>query len=208
MLQQQVRARGVCDQRVLSAMMEVPRERLIPEGVRHAAYEDRALPIGHDQTISQPFIVAYMTEQLDVPPDGRVLEIGTGSAYQTAILARLCRHVYSIERLAALHELAERNLRELGIDNVTLVLGDGSRGLPAEAPFDRILVAAASPRVPKPLIDQLALGGILVIPVGGEAEQTIVRVERRVDRSVEIPTLACRFVKLIGEEGWQLTPGR
>ena len=203
MVESQIIARGVRDPRVLEAMIAVPRDLFVPPEVRMFAFEDRALPIGRDQTISQPFIVAYMTEQLEVPPDGTVLEIGAGSGYQTAILARLARHVYTIERIPEVYEMAVRNLKALEITNVTAILGDGSRGLTEHAPFDRILVTAASPKVPRPLVEQLEDGGILVIPVGGEAEQTIVRVTRHGERITETPTLACRFVKLIGEEGWR-----
>lgn len=208
MVEKQIRRRGIKDQRVLDAMIAIPRERFVPEGARADAYEDRALPIGHDQTISQPYIVAYMTEQLCVAPDARVLEIGTGTGYQTALLALLAKQVFTIERLPALHEQAARNLTVLDRTNITMSVGDGSLGMPVHAPYDRIIATAGAPSVPGPLVDQLVDGGVLVIPVGGKTEQTIVRVVREQRRTIETPTLACRFVKLIGHEGWHIdNPG-
>ncbi len=202
MIETQIHRRGIHDQRVLDAMMAVPRQQFIPDSVRAAAYEDRALPIGHEQTISQPYIVAYMTQQLAIEPDHRVLEIGTGTGYQTALLALLAGQVFTVERISALKERAANNLASLDLDNVTMAVGDGSVGLPAHAPFDRILATAAAPNVPDPLMDQLVDGGVLVIPVGSGAEQTIVRVVREKGRTIETPMLACRFVKLIGQAGW------
>lgn len=203
MIEQDIRRRGVRDPRVLDAMATVPRERFVPTAVRASAYDDRALPIDFGQTISQPFIVAYMTELLTVTPESVVLEIGTGSGYQTAVLARLARTVHTVERLDALRELAAQTIAALGLTNVVLHAGDGSLGLPAFAPFDRIIVTAAAPRVPPPLVVQLADGGRLVIPIGGDTEQTIVLVIRKGSRTIETPMLACRFVKLIGQEGWR-----
>ncbi|MGB2986678.1 MAG: protein-L-isoaspartate(D-aspartate) O-methyltransferase [Phycisphaerae bacterium] len=203
MVEDQIRCRGVRDQRVLDAMLTVPRERFVPADVRSAAYEDRALPIGHGQTISQPYIVAHMTEKLSVGVDARVLEIGTGTGYQTAVLAMLAKHVFTVERIAALQERAAAALADLDLPNITMSIGDGSLGLQAHAPYDRILVTAAAPRVPTSLTDQLVDGGILIIPVGGKTHQTIVRVVREGRRTIETPTLACRFVKLIGREGWR-----
>lgn len=204
MVDEQIRRRRITDPRVLEAMLSVPRERFVPPERRPQAYEDRALPIGHGQTISQPFIVAYMTEQLNVPRTGNVLEVGTGSGYQTAILSMLCEQVFTIERLAPMHETAVRNLEQLEIRNVVTVIGDGSNGLPEHRPYDRILVTAAAPKVPQPLVDQLTDGGILILPLGGKTEQTIVRVIRHGSRTVETTTLACRFVRLIGKEGWNV----
>jgi len=203
MIQQDIRRRGVRDPRVLDAMATIPRERFVPPAERTFAYEDHALSIDFGQTISQPFIVAYMTELLAVPPDAKVLEIGTGSGYQTAVLARLARTVHTVERLDALRERTARTIAELQLTNVVLHAGDGSLGLPTFAPFDRIIVTAAAPRVPPPLIVQLADSGRLVIPIGGDVNQTIVQVIRKGSRTIETPMLACRFVKLIGQEGWR-----
>lgn len=206
MVEKQIRARGVRDENVLEAMIGVPRERFVPAGVRAMAFDDRALPIGKRQTISQPYIVAYMTAQLSVTHTCRVLEVGTGTGYQTAILATLAGHVYTIERIATLQERAADVLEELGLANVTFCVGDGSIGLPAHQPFDRIMVTAAASHIPGALTDQLTDEGVLVIPVGGREEQTIIRVQRRGPRMIETPLLQCRFVKLIGEEGWPVKP--
>ena len=202
MVDEQLRARGVKNDRVLDAMMTIPRERFVPPGQRAKAYEDRALPIGQGQTISQPFIVAYMTAQLEPWPNHRVLEIGTGTGYQTAILAMLSGHVYTIERITALQQDAIEVLASLNLHNITFATGDGSVGLIDTAPYDRILVTAAAPKVPGPLIDQLVDGGCLVVPVGTTKEQTLIRVVRKGKRTIETRMLGCRFVKLIGTEGW------
>ena len=203
MIDAQIVPRGIQDARVLQALMSVPRELFVPPEVRMSAYEDRALPITAGQTISQPFIVAHMTQQLAVEPHHRVLEIGTGSGYQCAILAALAAHVYSVERLDALRNAAARRLTDLGVANVTLYAGDGTLGLGEFAPFDRIMVTAAAPRIPPSLVDQLADRGRLVIPIGGPTEQTIVAVTRDGSRTSETFTIGCRFVKLIGQEGWR-----
>ena len=203
MIEEQIRSRGVHDPRVLDAMASLPRERFVPPSERGMAYDDRALPIECGQTISQPLIVGYMTEVLAVTPDSKVLEIGTGSGYQTAVLARLARVVHSVERIDALRERAAENLAGLQLTNIFLHSGDGSLGLPAFAPFDRIIVTAGAPRIPPSLVEQLVDGGRLVIPVGGPTEQTVVCVVREGSRTVETPMLACRFVKLIGREGWK-----
>ena len=202
MVQEQLRSRGVKNDRVLDAMMTIPRERFVPPGQRAKAYEDRALPIGQGQTISQPFIVAYMTAQLEPWPNHRVLEIGTGTGYQTAILAMLSGHVYTIERITALQQDGIEVLASLNLHNITFATGDGSVGLIDTAPYDRILVTAAAPKVPGPLIDQLVDGGCLVVPVGTTKEQTLIRVVRKGKRTIETRMLGCRFVKLIGTEGW------
>ncbi len=202
MVERQVRARGINDERVLEAMMAVPREDFVPASQRHDAYADRALPVGHGQTISQPYIVAHMTEQLSVAPESRVLEIGTGTGYQTAILARLAHHVFTVERIAALQEEAKERLTALATKNVSYVVCDGSVGLPEHAPFDRIIVTAGAPSVPESLTAQLADAGILVVPVGERHAQTIYRVARGGARLIETATLPCRFVQLIGREGW------
>lgn len=204
MIDQQIRSRGVKDERLLQAMRTVPRERFMPQSIRHDAYEDRALPIACGQTISQPYIVAYMTELLDLAPSCRVLEVGTGSGYQTAILSRLCHHVYSVERIQKLHDQANDVLAFLNTENATLFVADGSTGLPQHAPYDRILVTAATPRVPEPLVEQLADPGRMVLPVGGKSEQTVVCVDRREGKTTETRGIACRFVKLIGKQGWSI----
>ena len=203
MVEEHIRARGVHDPRVLEVMANLPRERFVPPAERNTAYDDRALAIDFGQTISQPFIVAYMTELLGVTPDSKVLEIGTGSGYQTAVLARLARTVHSVERIDALRERAAESLAELQLTDIVLHAGDGSLGLPGFAPFDRIIVTAAAPRVPPSLVGQLVDQGRLVIPVGGATEQTVVCVVRDGPRTIETPKLGCRFVKLIGREGWE-----
>lgn len=203
MIEQQIRARGVRDQKVLDALFLVPREEFLPPEKRLEAYEDRALSLAHGQTISQPFIVAYMTQQLDPLPHHRVLEVGTGSGYQCAVLAQLAKKVVSIERIDELRHRAAQTLERMGIDNVALHGGDGSLGLQEFAPYDRIMVTAASPSIPEALISQLVEGGVLVIPVGGSQEQTIVVARKVGGHVIETPKLACRFVKLIGKYGWR-----
>jgi protein-L-isoaspartate(D-aspartate) O-methyltransferase len=203
MVATQIAARGVRDARVLEAMREVPRHRFVPEEARLEAYEDRPLPIGQGQTISQPYMVATMTETLAPQQEDRVLEIGTGSGYQTAILARLAARVHSMERHAALAERARSVLDSLGITNVQIHLGDGTEGLPEEAPFERILVTAGAPAVPQSLRQQLTDGGRLVIPVGPSDFQHVTIVERRGDQYVERLGDACTFVPLIGRLGWR-----
>jgi protein-L-isoaspartate(D-aspartate) O-methyltransferase len=203
MIQQQIEARGVHDPRVLEAMMDIPREEFLPADQWPSAYEDRALALAYGQTISQPFIVAFMTEQLRVESHHRVLEVGTGSGYQCAILSRLAAHVYSIERIPELRDRAALSLGRLGIHNVTLRVGDGSLGIPEFAPYDRILVTAAGHSIPRALKEQLVDGGRLVIPIGGAYEQTIVVAIRSAGNWTDTPTLGCRFVKLIGQEGWR-----
>lgn len=202
MIEDQIRHRGVTDARVLDAMGSIPRELFVPPESRCMAYEDRAVPIGLGQTISQPFIVAYMTEQLRVTPMCRVLEVGTGTGYQTAVLSRLAQRVFSIERIAPLQLTAEAVLRELGIENVRFRVGDGTLGWPEHAPFDRILVTAGGPRIPPSLLEQLDDGGIMIAPLGSWQEQHIMRIEREGDRFTETQLLGCRFVRLLGEEGW------
>ncbi|MBI4586352.1 MAG: protein-L-isoaspartate(D-aspartate) O-methyltransferase [Planctomycetes bacterium] len=197
-----LRGLGIEDERVLAAMESVPRHLFLPPGLRASAYENTCLPIGCDQTISQPFVVARMTELLELRGPERVLEIGTGSGYQTAILAELAREVYSIERIPELGQGAAALLRSLGHASVFTRVGDGSRGWPEQAPFDGILVTAAAPKVPGQLLDHLAESGRLVIPVGDRAYQVlekIVRAGRRFEVYEDAPV---RFVPLIGAEGW------
>lgn len=202
MVFEQIHARGIRNERVLRAMEEIPRERFLPPEQAKNAFADAAVPIDAGQTLSQPYMVAAMTAQLDLQPHERVLEIGTGSGYQTAILARLAREVYTIERIASLQDAARILLRELGMENVKYRVGDGTQGWPEEAPFDAIMVTAGAPELPEPLIAQLAEGGRMVIPVGGSEEQTLTTVVRRAGRTIETPGMACRFVKLIGRQGW------
>lgn len=206
MIETQIRMRGVTDSRVLEAMLTVPREAFLPPRVAHQAYEDRALPLGDGQTMSQPYMVALMTAALDPRPSDRVLEVGTGSGYQAAILAGLAAEVYTIERLPGLLETARERFRELGIKNIESRSGDGTRGWPEAAPFDRIVVTAAAPDVPEALRRQLSeSGGRLVIPVGDRELQRLVTVQRDGDSFHHEESVPCRFVPLLGAEGWQVT---
>ena len=202
MLRQHLMARGIRDSRLLDAMARIPREQFIDESLRAHAYADRAITIGCGQTISQPFIVALMTQALNVRGDERVLEVGTGSGYQTAILAELAGDVVSVERHAALSQQAAGRLAGLGYDRVKLVVADGTLGWPADAPYDRILVAAAAAAAPQRLIEQLAPGGILVIPLGGLDHQMLQAIYKVGDETQSEPLSACRFVPLVGAEGW------
>lgn len=207
MVRDQLARRGIRDAEVLRVMGDVPRELFVPESMRDAAYEDRALPVGEDQTISQPYIVAYMTEKLEVRPGLRVLEVGTGTGYQAAILARLGADVFSVERIGSLLGSARRRLESMGLARIRLCCADGSLGWPRHAPFDRIIVTAGAPEVPPALIDQLSEGGRLVVPVGRSDAQTLVRVEKRAGRTTETVLLACRFVRLVGQQGWEPPDG-
>ena len=203
MVEQQVARRGVDDERVLAAMRTVPREEFVEPDMATSAYEDRPLPIGEGQTISQPYVVARMIEAARVGPGDRVLEVGAGSGYAAAVLSRIASHVHAIERHEALTTAATARLERLGYDNVTLRTGDGTRGWPEAAPFDAILVAAGAPQVPTSLRDQLAVGGTLVLPVGRAVRhQTLLRVTRTGEDAWEQDELgAVRFVPLIGAEG-------
>lgn len=202
MIENQIRRRGITHQPLLEVMTSIPRELFVPQDRRKFAYEDRALSISHDQTISQPYMVAYMTEKLDILKKSRILEIGTGTGYQTAILARLGQQVYTVERRLELKNLAETVLAKLNIHNISFYFGDGSVGWKDHAPYDRIIVTAGAPKVPSALIDQLAECGKMILPVGNEKEQTIVLIERDGDRIVETLLLPCRFVKLTGQQAW------
>lgn len=202
MVREQIEARGVTDRRVLEAMRRVPRHLFMPPEYRDAAYSDGPLPIGHGQTISQPYIVAYMTALLHLKGDEKVLEIGTGSGYQAAVLAHLAREVHTVERIPALADRAEGLLRRLGLTNVTVHRGDGTLGLPEFAPYDAILVTAAAPKVPQSLLDQLADGGRLVIPVGSHGVQYLERWRRLGEEFRRQVLDAVAFVPLIGQEGW------
>ena len=199
MVDEQVRARGVDDRRVLAAMEQVPRHHFVPEDVRGSAYDDRPLPIGEGQTISQPYVVGLMTELLDLEPGDRVLEIGTGSGYQAAVLSRLVADVYTIEIVAPLGERARRTLERLGYGNVHVRIGDGYEGWPEAAPFDAIIVTAAPPQVPQPLLDQLAVGGKLVVPVGSSWQDLTVYTRRRDGSFHRDTVLPVRFVPMTGE---------
>ena len=202
MVEYQIAARGVHDPRVLSAMRSVPRHLFIPPPFDGGAYQDSPIPIGEGQTISQPYIVAVMTELLHPKPTDTVLEIGTGSGYQAAILSLLVKKVISIERLAAVAERATRMLRDLNYANVEVIVGDGTRGYPEHAPYNGIIITAATPDIPPPLIDQLAEGGILVAPVGSRDIQELLTVERRGGEIHREYHGGVRFVPLIGEYGW------
>ncbi len=203
MIQSQIIARGITDPRVLSVLRDIPRELFFPPDARLDAFADAAAPIGHGQTISQPYIVALMTRALDPRADHRVLEIGTGCGYQTAILSRLAREVWSVERIKPLLDDAFERLMALGLRNVHLRHGDGALGWPEQASFDRILIAAAAPRLPRDLLmNQLADCGVAVLPVGDRGEQTLLRIERRGDELLSAALCGCRFVPLIGHGAW------
>lgn len=207
MVERQLERRGIRSPRVLEAMRSVPRERFLPPSVRSRAYEDRAVALAHGQTVSQPYIVAAMTEALEAHPEDRILEVGTGSGYQTAILSELAAQVYTIERVGALADRARRTLDELGVDNVRYRVGDGTRGWPEEAPFDGILVTAAAPSVPESLTGQLSPdGGRMVIPVGTRTYQELELLIRRDEDLSSRRLMGCRFVPLLGDEGWGPVP--
>lgn len=202
MVDRQLKARGIVDARVLAAMGEVPRERFVPDDLRGFAYDDGPLPIGADQTISQPYIVARMIEAADIAPGDRVLEVGAGSGYAAAVMGCIAREVFAIERHEALASDAAQRLAALGYDNVTIVAGDGTLGLADKAPFDAILVAAGGHSVPEPLRRQLAVGARLIMPVGGEAGQSLLCVTRTGEEAWHEDDLgAVRFVPLIGAHG-------
>lgn len=202
MVARQLVARGIRDRRVLDAVEEVPRHLFVEEYLRREAYDDNPLPIGDGQTISQPYMVAVMTELLELAGSEKVLEIGTGSGYQAAVLSRLCHWVYTIERFPRLSKRAEQALRACGYDNVTFLVGDGTEGWPPEAPYDGILVTAGAPDVPETLVSQLALHGRLVIPVGDRFSQQLKRVIRKPGFLATEDHTGCRFVDLVGRFGW------
>jgi len=202
MVECQIEARGVHDPRVLAVMRDVPRHLFIPPPYDRAAYDDAPLPIGNGQTISQPYIVALMTELLHPQPGDRVLEIGAGSGYQAAILSVLVGRVTTIERLTAVADLARRNLAALHYNNVTVIVGDGTMGYQQGSPYDGIIITASTPEVPAPLIGQMAEGGRLVAPVGGRDVQELVVLEKRQGTIATEHHGGVRFVPLIGEHGW------
>ena len=202
MVERQLRHRGIADERVLAAMARVPRELFVPSEARAHAYDDGALPIGHRQTISQPFVVATICSLLRLRGDERVLDVGTGSGYQAAVLAELAAEVVTIERIPSLAEAARARLVEAGYAEVEVRVGDGSVGVPERAPFDGIAVAAASPSVPRALYEQLGDAGRLVVPRGSRYGQRLVTVVRTPDGPLETRSIRCRFVPLLGDEGF------
>ena len=203
MIQQQIVERGIADPRLIEAIRATPRELFFPREDRAAAYTDRAAPIGHGQTISQPYIVALMTARLDLQPEHRVLEIGTGSGYQTAILGRLAGEVYSIERVKPLLDIAWERLMDRGLRNVHFRHADGTLGWKDASPFDRMMITAGAPELPESLLlDQLKDGGIAVLPIGPQDEQMLIKVVRHGEVLETTDICPCRFVKLIGQGGW------
>lgn len=202
MVQEQLVPRGIKDKRVLDAFLKVPRHKFVPQELLYSAYQDHPLPIGYGQTISQPYMVALMTESLLLKGEEKVLEIGTGSGYQAAVLAELSKEVYSIETIEELFSVAKRLLNDLGYRNIYLKSGDGTLGWEEKAPFDGIIVTAGAPEIPKPLIDQLKEGGRLVIPVGPMFGQMLKRITKTKEGLKEEDICYCAFVKLVGKYGW------
>ncbi len=207
MLRWDLKGRDIVDPRILAVMAEVPREEFIPTSYRSQAYNDGPLPIGLDQTISQPYIVALMTQELRIDPDCEVLEIGTGSGYQTAVLSKLARKVYTVERFSDLAESARKVLDRLGFGNIEYYVGDGSCGwpanrLPPSGCFDRIMITAALPEIPGPVLRQLAGDGLIIAPIGGAGVQELVVCEKKANRLMERAICDVRFVKLVGEYGF------
>jgi protein-L-isoaspartate(D-aspartate) O-methyltransferase len=203
MVDDQIIPRGVRDERVLAALRKVPRHEFLPEAIRGMAYADNALPIGEGQTISQPYMVALMTELLALKGTERVLEIGTGSGYQSAVLAELCEKVYTVERIKTLADRARSTLDRLGYRSVAIKVYDGTYGWKDMAPFDAILVTAGSPDIPAPLVEQLKEGGKMVIPVGTRYGQELIRVIKTAEGTLKEQTIPCVFVPLIGNHGWK-----
>jgi protein-L-isoaspartate(D-aspartate) O-methyltransferase len=203
MVQEQLRRRGIIDEKVLVAMEEIERHRFVSPDLTDSAYEDCALSIGEGQTISQPYMVALMTELLELKGGEKVLEIGTGSGYQSAVLSKLAAEVYSVERIGPLASRAKRLLVEVGCANVHVVVSDGTLGLPGQAPFDGIIVTAGAPEIPPVYIQQLKIGGRLVIPVGSIFSQTLYMVIKKPDGTDTSQYTTCVFVPLVGKDGWQ-----
>ncbi len=202
MVETQLAARGISDPRVLTAFRRVPRHEFVPQGLQAMAYEDGPLPIGEDQTISQPYMVAIMTELLKLRGTEKVLEVGTGSGYQAAILAELCHKVYSIDRIRSLSDKAGKTLERLGYQNIELVVGDGTEGYLPGAPYNGIIVTAGCPAIPPPLFDQLAEGGSLVLPIGDRHLQSLTVVKKIQGKLHYESSIGCVFVPLIGKYGW------
>jgi len=207
MIQSQLLPRGIRQKEVIDAMLSVPRHLFVDTGFRDQVYGDSPLPIGAGQTISQPFMVAYMTEQLDLTGNEKILEIGTGSGYQAAVLSHLATRIFSVERVSELAARTRKLLDSLHYTNVVIRVGDGTQGWAEHAPYDAIIVTAASPEVPAALIEQLAEGGRLVIPVGPEHAQELIKITKKHGRLIRENLGGCRFVKLIGKNGWQPEPG-
>lgn len=203
MVKSQLISRGIKDKEVLDAMSRVPRHLFVEDAMVHSAYADMALPIGDGQTISQPYMVAVMTELLELNGVETVLEIGTGSGYQGAILAELAKEVYTIERLPSVADRARHTLDALNYKNVHVLVGDGTRGWPDKAPFDRIMITAASPKIPDPLIEQLKVNGILLLPIGTRHAQQLLKVEKKQSGQTEEYHTPCVFVPLVGKYGWE-----
>ena len=202
MVKEQIIVRGIKDPRVIEAMNQVPRDLFVPEALAGQAYGDFALPIGEGQTISQPLMVAYMSESLELGGKERVLEVGTGTGYQTAVLSHLAERVYSLERVRSLLEKARKILDQIQCRNIITQLSDGSYGWKDEAPFDAIMVTAGSPSLPEPLMEQLKVGGTLLIPIGGRNVQRMMRVRRNARGFLEENLMECSFVALVGDHGW------
>lgn len=203
MVEKQIAARGISDARVLAAMRTVPRHLFVSEALMDQAYSDFPLPIGEKQTISQPFIVAEMTQALQLTPEDRVLEIGTGSGYQAAILAHIAYRVYTIERIHSLYVKTRRLFDKLGYHNIVTRYSDGTTGWNDESPFDAIIVTAGAPEIPAVLVNQLSMGGRMVIPVGNQHSQDLIRLVREKSGVQQTNLGGCRFVKLVGEHGWR-----
>lgn len=205
MVETQIIAKGITDRRVIDAMLKLPRHLFVQEAMASQAYNDTSLPIGEKQTISQPYMVAIMTELLELAGNERVLEIGTGSGYQAALLSHLARRVYTIERIPSLASRARKLFDSLGLTNISMKIDDGSRGWASEAPFDAIIVTAGAPEIPRALIGQLSPEGRLLVPVGDQDSQLLTLVRRSADGDFTVEkSTPCRFVKLIGSEGWSL----
>jgi len=203
MVETQILERGIRDKRVIEVMKKLPRHLFVPENIIDDAYDDRALPIGHGQTISQPYIVALMTELLELKGDEKVLEIGTGSGYQAAILAELAREVHTVERVLQLAEESRNRFERLGYKNIKVYIRDGTEGVPEEAPFDRIIITAATPEIPPPLVEQLKEGGIVVAPVGERYSQYMLKAIKKGNELERHYLIPVAFVPLIGKYGWK-----
>jgi protein-L-isoaspartate(D-aspartate) O-methyltransferase len=203
MVETQLIPRGINDPRVLDAFRKIPRHKFVPEKVRDSAYDDCALPLGEGQTISQPYMVAVMTQELGLSGGEKVLEVGTGSGYQAAILGELCKKVFSVERIESLSQRAEKILKEEGYTNVEMVVGDGTEGFTPAAPYDAIIVTAGCPEIPPPLIEQLKDGGRLVIPLGDVYQQILTTITKKGSKLQSKESVPCIFVPLVGKFGWK-----